>query len=89
MENLIDKSKHTVKIGNHPHTNAISKPSNHEWRRTQMWDIWNLFAIKRSATEDNHMYIYGLLYQNLMITTYQKSIIDIHTKKKKESKCNT
>ena len=32
------------------------------------------------------MYIYRLLYQNLMVTTNQKSI---HTKKKKESKHNT
>ena len=30
-----------------------------------------------------------LLYQNLMVTTNQKSTIDTHTKKKKESKHNT
>ena len=35
------------------------------------------------------MYIYRLLYQNLMVMTNQKSIIDIHTKKKKESEHNT
>ena len=35
------------------------------------------------------MYIYRLLYQYLMITAKQKSIIDIHTEKKKESKYNT
>ena len=35
------------------------------------------------------MYIYRLLYQNLMVTTNEKSVIDIHTKKKKESKNNT
>ena len=35
------------------------------------------------------MHIYRLLYKNLMVTTIQKSIVDIHTKKKKESKHNT
>ena len=31
-------------------------------------------------------YVYRLLYKNLIVTTNQKSIIDIHTKKKKQSK---
>ena len=35
------------------------------------------------------LYIYRLLYQNLMVTTNQKSTIDIHKKNKKESKHNT
>ena len=35
------------------------------------------------------LYIYGLLYQNLMATANQKSTIDTHTKKKKQSKHNT
>ena len=26
METLTSKDKHTVKLGNHPHTNMISKP---------------------------------------------------------------
>ena len=30
------------------------------------------------------MYLYRLLYQNLMVTSHQRSIIDIHPKKKKE-----
>ena len=30
------------------------------------------------------MYIYRLLYENLMVTTNQKSIISIHSKEKKE-----
>ena len=33
-------------------------------------------------------YIYRQLYKNLMVAAKQKSIIDIHTKKKKESKHN-
>ena len=35
------------------------------------------------------LFIYRLLYQNLRVTTNQKSTIDTHTKKKKESKHNT
>ena len=35
------------------------------------------------------MSVYRLLYKNLMVTTKQKSIIDMHTKKEKESKHNT
>ena len=35
------------------------------------------------------MYIYRLLYRNLMVTTDQKYIIDIQTQKKKKSKHNT
>ena len=35
------------------------------------------------------LFIYRLLYQNLMVTTHQKSIVDIHTKKKKELKSST
>ena len=35
------------------------------------------------------LYIYRLLYQNLMGTANQKSMIDTHTKKKKQSKHNT
>ena len=33
--------------------------------------------------------MYKLLYQNLMVTANQKSTIDIHTQKKKQSKHNT
>ena len=33
--------------------------------------------------------LYRLLYLNLMVTTKQKSIIETHTQKRKESKCNT
>ena len=35
------------------------------------------------------MYLFRLLYQNLMVTSNQKSIIDVYTIKKKESKYNT
>ena len=49
--------------------------------------------LRDQQLKNNHVYIYiereRLLYQNLMVTTNQKSIIDIHTKKKKGSKHNT
>ena len=35
------------------------------------------------------LFIYKLLYQNLMVTANQKSTIDTHTKIKKDSKHNT
>ena len=35
------------------------------------------------------LFIYRLLYQNLMVTANQKPTIDTHTKKEKESKHNT
>ena len=35
------------------------------------------------------MHLYRWLYKNLMLTTNQKPVIDIRTKKKKESRYNT
>ena len=48
-----------------------------------------MFKLKKSATLNNHGYIYKLLYINLMITTNQKSIMYKHTQKGNESKHNT
>ena len=42
------KGKHTLKVGNHPHTNMISKPA--IMRRIQIQDIGNAFEIKTPAT---------------------------------------
>lgn len=50
MENVTRKGKHTVKIGNHPHTNMVSKPSTMRRRRVQMQNIKNTFETKRPAT---------------------------------------
>ena len=47
MQKLTGKSKHTVKEGNHPHTNMVSRP---EIMRSQMQDIGNASEIKRPAT---------------------------------------
>ena len=52
------EGKHTVKVGNHPHTNSDKKkPSNCEKRRVQMRDIGNTFEIKRSTAYANLLYI--------------------------------
>ena len=55
MGKLTSKGKHTVKVGNNPHTNMISKPA--VMRRVQMQDIGNAFEIKRLATLNNPVYI--------------------------------
>ena len=48
MGKFTGKGKHTVKVGNHPHTNMISKPA--IMRRVQIQDIGKAFEIKRPAT---------------------------------------
>ena len=48
MEKLTSKGIHTVKVGNHLHTNMISNPA--IVRRAQMQDIGNAFEIKRPGT---------------------------------------
>ena len=48
----------------------------------------NQTELKNTITEIK-IFIYRLLYKNLMVTTNQKSIIDICTKKRKKSKHNT
>ena len=48
MGKLTGKGKHTVKVGNHPYTNMISKST--IVRTVQMQDIGNAFEIKRPAT---------------------------------------
>ena len=43
----------------------------------------------RDEQLETSMYKSRLLYKNLMVTAKQKSIIDVHTKKKEESKYNS
>ena len=47
MEKHTSKGKHTGNVGNHLHTNMISKPA--ILRRVQMQDIGKAFEIKRPA----------------------------------------
>ena len=48
MEKHTSKGKHTVTVGNHTHTNMISKPS--IMRRVQMQVIGNALETERPAT---------------------------------------
>ena len=48
MGKLTSKNKHTIKVGNYPHTGMKSKPA--ILRRVKMQDIGNAFEIKRSVT---------------------------------------
>ena len=84
MRKLTGQGKHTVKVGNHPHTNMISKAVIMRGREHKC-RILEMHLKLRDQKLKTIMYLYKLLYQNLMVTTNQKSIIDIHTKKKKES----
>ena len=48
--------------------------------------VFKMLLKLRDQQRKTIRYIYRLLYRNFMVTTNQKSIIDIHTKKRKESK---
>ena len=82
MGKLTSKGKHTVKVGNHPHTNLISKlviMRGGEYKCR----IFEMHLKLRDQQLKTIMYTYRLLYQNLMLTTNENSIIDINTKKEK------
>ena len=55
MGKLTGKGKHTVKVGNHPYTNMISKLA--IVRRVQTQDIENALEIKRPTTQNNLVHI--------------------------------
>ena len=77
MEKLTGKGKHTLKVGNHPHTN-ISKPSIMR-RGEHKCRILEMHLKLKDQQLKTILFIYRLLYQNLMITANQKSVIDTHT----------
>ena len=81
MEKLTSKIKHTVRVGNHLHTNMISKPTT-----VRQGDHKHRILEMHSKLKDQQLktilHIYRLLYQNLMGTTNQKSTVDTHTEKK-------
>ena len=82
------KGKPTVKVGHLPHTNMISNPAVMR-RRKYKCRILKMHLRLRDEQLKTILYIYRLLHENITVTTNQKSTIDIHTKKKKESKHNT
>ena len=67
MGKLTSKGKHTVKVGNHPHRNMISKPAvvrrgEHKCR------ILEMHLKLKDQQLITILFIYRLLYQNLMVT---------------------
>ena len=75
---LTCKGKRTVKVGSHPHTNMLSKPAilrrgEHKCRVLEM-------HLKLKEQQFNTiLFIYRLLYQNLMVTANLKATVDTHT----------
>ena len=67
MEKLIHKGKHTVNVGNQPHTNMISKlviMRKEEYKCR----ILEMHLKLKDQQLETILFIYRLLYQNLMIT---------------------
>ena len=80
MGKLTNKDKHTVKAGNHPHTNMISKPVNMRGGEYKCSILEMHFKLRDQQCK-TILYTYRLLYQNLMVTANEKSII--YTQKRK------
>ena len=79
MGKLTSKGKHTVKVGNHPHTHMVSKPAT--MRRGQYkCRKWELHLKLRDEQLKTTLYIYRLLYQHLMQNANQKTTIDTNKK---------
>ena len=78
MGKLTGKGKLRVKVRYRPHTNMISNPAivrigEYKCRKLEMH-----LKLKDQQLK-TILFIYRLLYQNLMITANQKSVIDTHT----------
>ena len=88
MGKLTNKGKYTVKVGKHPHTNMISKPATVR-RGEYKCRKWEMRLKLKDQQLKTTWYVYRLLYQNLMGTANQKTMIETHTKKKRQSRNNT
>ena len=73
MRRLTSKGKHTV--GNHPHTNMISKPAIMR-RGGYKCTMLEMHLQIRDQQLKTILYIYRILHQNLMVTTNPKPAID-------------
>ena len=82
MGKLTEKGKNTLNVGNHPHTNMISKP---EIMRKGEYKcrILEMHLKLKDHQFKKILFIYRLLYQNLMVTANRKFTINTHTKKEK------
>ena len=86
MGKLTSKGKHTVKVGNHPHTNMILKPvivRGGEYKCR----IFETHLKLRDQQPKTIMHIYRLLYQNH--GNRKPKIYNRYTHKRKQSKHNT
>ena len=83
MGKLTGKSKHAVKVRNHPHTNMTSKPAIVR-RGEYKCRILEMHLKLRDQQLKTTLYIYRLLFQNLMVTTI-KNLQWIHTRKRKRN----
>ena len=67
MGKLTAKSEKTVKVGNHPHTNMISKSTTVSTGECKCGVLEVHFKLKDQ--QQVVLLIYRLQYQNLMVTT--------------------
>ena len=79
MRKLTSRDKYTVKVGNHPHTDMVSKPASMR-RQEDKCRILEMHLKLRDQKLKTILFIYRLLHQNLTVTTNQKPTIDTHTK---------
>ena len=77
MRRLIGKGKHTVKVGDHPHTNMISKPAIMR-RGEYKCRILEMHLKLRDQQLKTILHIHRMAYQNLIGTTNQKKTIGTH-----------
>ena len=83
MGKLTCKGKHTVKVGNYPRRNIMSKSAIIK-RGEYKCRILEMHLRLRDHQLKTILFIYRLLYQNLVVNTNQKITIVTH-KKEKES----
>ena len=81
MRKLTGKGRHITRAGNNSHTNTTSKQA--KMRREHKCRILEIHLKLREEQLKTILYVYRLLYQNLMITLNQVSTIDTHTQKEK------
>ena len=77
MGKLTTKGKHTAEVGNHPHTNMISKPAIVR-KGKYNYRILEMQLKLKDQQLKTILYVYSLLYQNSMVTSNRKSAIDTH-----------
>ena len=87
MGKITRKGKHKVNVGNHSHTNLISKPVIVIKESTNA-GYWKCIEIKRTTLNSSFIHKTALakIHEN---HKPKKSTADTHTKKKKDSKHNT